>query len=67
MNGRDAVLAPVATQRQPEPQISLAILGDWQLRRLLRFHDGKHVLINLMHDRLLLEQPGLIPAPATTG
>jgi hypothetical protein len=36
-------------------------------RRLLRFHDGKHLSINLMHDRLLPEQPGLIPAPATTG
>jgi hypothetical protein len=37
-------------------------LGDCQLRRVLRFRDGKHASINLMHHRLLLpEQLGLIP------
>jgi ketosteroid isomerase-like protein len=36
--------------------------------QVLRFRDGKHVLFNLMYDRLLLlEQLGLIPAPAATG
>jgi steroid delta-isomerase-like uncharacterized protein len=35
---------------------------------LLRFRDGKHVSFNLMFDRLLmLEQLGLIPAPAPAG
>jgi len=35
--------------------------------QVLRFRDGKHVLFNLMYDRLLLlEQLGLIPAPAAT-
>jgi hypothetical protein len=33
--------------------------------QVLRFHDGKHVSFNLMFDRLeMLEQLGLIPAPA---
>jgi ketosteroid isomerase-like protein len=33
--------------------------------QVLRFRDGKHVSFNLMYDRLLLlEQLGLIPAPA---
>ena len=33
--------------------------------QVLRFRDGKHVSFNLMFDRLLmLEQLGLIPAPA---
>jgi ketosteroid isomerase-like protein len=32
--------------------------------QVLRFRDGKHVLFNLMYDRLLLlEQLGLIPLP----
>jgi len=36
--------------------------------QVLRFRDGSHVLFNLMYDRLLLlEQLGLIPAPAATG
>jgi hypothetical protein len=46
MNGCDAVPTPAATQPQPEPQIKLAILGDCQLRRVLRFRDGKHVSFN---------------------
>ena len=34
---------------------------------VLRFRDGLHVSFNLMFDRLvMLEQLGLIPAPATT-
>jgi ketosteroid isomerase-like protein len=34
--------------------------------QVLRFREGKHVSFNLMFDRLLmLEQLGLIPAPAT--
>jgi ketosteroid isomerase-like protein len=34
--------------------------------QVLRFRDGKHVSFNLMFDRLLmLEQLGVIPAPAT--
>jgi len=34
---------------------------------VLRFRNGKHVSFNLMYDRLaLLEQLGLIPAPAST-
>jgi ketosteroid isomerase-like protein len=33
--------------------------------QVLRFRDGKHVSFNLMFDRLsMLEQLGLIPAPA---
>ncbi|MBV9004463.1 MAG: nuclear transport factor 2 family protein [Solirubrobacterales bacterium] len=33
---------------------------------VLRFRDGKHISFNLMFDRLLmLEQLGLIPAPAS--
>jgi ketosteroid isomerase-like protein len=33
--------------------------------QVLRFRNGKHVSFNLMFDRLLmLEQLGLIPAPA---
>jgi ketosteroid isomerase-like protein len=33
---------------------------------MLRYRDGKHVLFNLMFDRLLmLEQLGLVPAPIT--
>lgn len=36
--------------------------------QVLRFRDGKHVSFNLMYDRLLLlEQLGLIPAPAARG
>ena len=36
--------------------------------QVLRFRDGKHVSFSLMYDRLLmLEQLGLIPAPAATG
>jgi steroid delta-isomerase-like uncharacterized protein len=36
--------------------------------QVLRFRDGKHVSFNLMFDRLLmLEQLGLVPAPAGTG
>lgn len=36
--------------------------------QVLRFRGGEHVLFNLMYDRLLLlEQLGLIPAPAATG
>jgi hypothetical protein len=35
---------------------------------VLRYRDGLHVSFNLMFDRLLmLEQLGLIPAPASTG
>ena len=35
---------------------------------VLRFRDGKHVSFNLMFDRLaMLEQLGLIPAPAAAG
>ncbi len=35
---------------------------------VLRFRDGKHVSFNLLFDRLqMLEQLGLIPAPAPTG
>jgi steroid delta-isomerase-like uncharacterized protein len=35
---------------------------------VLRIRDGKHVSFNLLFDRLLmLEQLGLIPAPATAG
>ncbi len=34
--------------------------------QVLRFRDGKHVSFNLMFDRLeMLEQLGLIPAPAS--
>jgi SnoaL-like polyketide cyclase len=33
----------------------------------LRYHDGLHVSFNLLFDRLLmLEQLGLVPAPAAT-
>ncbi len=36
--------------------------------QVLRFRDGEHVSFNLMFDRLLmLEQLGLIPAPAPAG
>jgi predicted ester cyclase len=36
--------------------------------QVLRFRNGKHISFNLMYDRLLLlEQLGLIPAPAATG
>jgi steroid delta-isomerase-like uncharacterized protein len=36
--------------------------------QVLRFRDGKHVSFNLMFDRLaMLEQLGLIPAPAAAG
>ena len=36
--------------------------------QVLRFREGKHVSFNLMFDRLLmLEQLGLIPAPASAG
>jgi ketosteroid isomerase-like protein len=36
--------------------------------QVLRFRDGKHVSFNLMFDRLLmLEQLGVIPAPAPVG
>jgi ketosteroid isomerase-like protein len=36
--------------------------------QVLRFRDGKHSSFNLMFDRLLmLEQLGLIPAPALDG
>jgi ketosteroid isomerase-like protein len=36
--------------------------------QVLRFHDGKHISFNLMFDRLLmLEQLGLVPAPALAG
>jgi ketosteroid isomerase-like protein len=33
--------------------------------QVLRFRDGKHLSFNLMFDRLMmLEQLGLVPAPA---
>jgi len=52
----------------PNRRSNWPVLADCQLRRVLRFRDGKHASINLMHHRLLLpEQLGLIPAPATTG
>jgi predicted ester cyclase len=36
--------------------------------QVLRIRDGKHVSFNLMFDRLsMLEQLGLVPAPATAG
>ena len=36
--------------------------------QVLHFRDGKHVSFNLMFDRLeMLEQLGLIPAPAQAG
>jgi ketosteroid isomerase-like protein len=36
--------------------------------QVLRFRDGEHVSFNLMFDRLLmLEQLGLVPAPAAAG
>jgi predicted ester cyclase len=36
--------------------------------QVLRFRDGKHVSFNLMFDRLaMLEQLGLVPAPAAAG
>jgi steroid delta-isomerase-like uncharacterized protein len=36
--------------------------------QVLRIRDGKHVSFNLMYDRLLLlEQLGLMPAPAAVG
>jgi steroid delta-isomerase-like uncharacterized protein len=36
--------------------------------QVLRFRDGKHASFNLMFDRLaMLEQLGLIPAPAAAG
>lgn len=36
--------------------------------QVLRFRDGRHISFNLVFDRLLmLEQLGLIPAPATAG
>jgi len=36
--------------------------------QVLRFRDGRHASFSLMYDRLLmLEQLGLIPAPAATG
>jgi ketosteroid isomerase-like protein len=36
--------------------------------QVLRFRNGKHVSFNLMFDRLLmLEQLGLVPAPAPAG
>jgi ketosteroid isomerase-like protein len=35
---------------------------------VLRYRDGQHISFNLMFDRLLmLEQLGLVPAPAATG
>jgi hypothetical protein len=35
--------------------------------QVLRFRDGKHVSFNLGFDRLeMLEQLGLVPAPAAT-
>ena len=35
---------------------------------VLRYRDGKHVSFNLMFDRLqMLEQLGLVPAPAAAG
>jgi ketosteroid isomerase-like protein len=35
---------------------------------VLHYRDGKHVSFNLMFDRLkMLEQLGLVPAPAVTG
>ena len=39
-----------------------------QYIQVLRFRDGKHVSFHLMFDRLLmLEQLGLVPAPAEAG
>ena len=36
--------------------------------QVLRFRDGKHVSFNLMFDRLMmLEQLGVVPAPAAAG
>jgi len=36
--------------------------------QVLRFRDGKHISLNLMYDRLgMLEQLGIIPAPAPAG
>ena len=36
--------------------------------QVLRFRDGRHISFHLMYDRLaLLEQLGIIPAPAPTG
>jgi ketosteroid isomerase-like protein len=36
--------------------------------QVLRFRDGRHVSFHLMFDRLLmLEQLGLVPAPAADG
>ena len=36
--------------------------------QVLRFRDGKHLSFNLMFDRLaMLEQLGLVPAPAAAG
>ena len=48
------------------PPTGRSVKGDYI--QVLRFHDGKHCLFNLMFDRLLmLEQLGLMPAPATAG
>ena len=36
--------------------------------QVLRYRDGEHISFNLIFDRLqMLEQLGLIPAPAPTG
>ena len=47
------------------PPTGLPVAVDYT--QVLRFRDGKHVSFNLMYDRLLLlEQLGLVPAPATS-
>jgi ketosteroid isomerase-like protein len=46
------------------PPTGRAVTGEYI--QVLRFRDGKHVSFNLSFDRLLmLEQLGLIPAPAS--
>jgi ketosteroid isomerase-like protein len=48
------------------PPTGRAVTGEYI--QVLRFRDGKHVSFNLSFDRLqMLEQLGLVPAPAPAG
>jgi hypothetical protein len=66
MNGCHAV----RHQYQPNGNPNRRSIGQsWEIASSdgCRFRDGKHASISLMLHRLLPEQLGLIPAPATTG